>query len=233
MRKKRRGNSGEGRNAVGELPKELRPYYYKRHTLFSKYDQGIQLNHEQWYSVTPESIARITAVQLRLRYPDCETVLDAFGGAGGNSIQFALHLPNKVYHCELDPETSRLATHNAKVYGVKDKIEFINRDFYSLDPNDIKKVDHVFISLPWGGPSYLKLEYWDLHDHGVFKAVDHARKFSRNISLFLPKSSKLDQVAELVDNNDSADVDYMFVRGYCKGICVYIGPDLVHNSYSI
>ena len=39
---------------------------------------------ESWFSVTPEKIAQHTAERCR-----CDVVVDAFCGAGGNSIQFA------------------------------------------------------------------------------------------------------------------------------------------------
>lgn len=39
---------------------------------------------ESWYSVTPELVAKHTAQRLR-----CSIIVDAFCGAGGNTIQFA------------------------------------------------------------------------------------------------------------------------------------------------
>lgn len=208
-------------------------YWHRRYSLFSKYDQGIRLNEQQWYSVTPESIARITSVQIKLRFPNCRTIFDPFGGAGGNTIQFALHFP-KVYYNELDIETYSHSIHNASIYGVKDNIEFLNQDFYSTSRRDISDmIDVVFLSIPWGGPSYLNNEYWDLEEHGLFDAVAKSRQFSSNICMFIPKTSKLEQIAELVSNEKFADVDYMFVKGACKGICVYLGSDLVHNNYKV
>lgn len=40
---------------------------------------------ESWYSVTPEKVAEHTAERLQ-----CDIIVDAFCGAGGNTIQFAL-----------------------------------------------------------------------------------------------------------------------------------------------
>lgn len=40
---------------------------------------------ESWFSVTPEELAKHTAERLR-----CDLIIDAFCGAGGNAIQFAL-----------------------------------------------------------------------------------------------------------------------------------------------
>lgn len=39
---------------------------------------------ESWFSVTPEEIAKDIAERCR-----CDTIIDAFCGAGSNSIQFA------------------------------------------------------------------------------------------------------------------------------------------------
>ena len=43
-----------------EQPKEkdLKKFYKKRYYLFSKYDRGIKIDDEGWYSVTPETIAK-------------------------------------------------------------------------------------------------------------------------------------------------------------------------------
>lgn len=40
---------------------------------------------ESWYSVTPEAVAKHTADRCK-----CDIIIDAFCGAGGNTIQFAL-----------------------------------------------------------------------------------------------------------------------------------------------
>ena len=60
-------------------------YWHQRHRLFSLFDEGIQLDLEGWYSVTPESIAIHIAERCR-----SDVVIDAFCGVGGNAIQFAM-----------------------------------------------------------------------------------------------------------------------------------------------
>jgi hypothetical protein len=52
------------------------------------------------------------------------------------------------------------AKHNAAIYGVAECIEFIVGDFFQLAP--LLKADVVFLSPPWGGPSYLNAENYDL-----------------------------------------------------------------------
>jgi trimethylguanosine synthase len=62
----------------------LRKYWHRRFNLFSRFDEGIKLDEESWYSVTPEQIAKHIAQRCK-----CDVIVDGFCGAGGNSIQFA------------------------------------------------------------------------------------------------------------------------------------------------
>lgn len=78
--------------------------------------------------------------------------MDAFCGAGGNTIQLA-KVCKKVISIDIDPVKIELAKHNARVYGVLDKIEFVCADFF--DAAESLKADVVFLSPPWGGPEYL------------------------------------------------------------------------------
>jgi len=61
-------------------------YLYQRYRLFERFDDGIVLDEESWFSVTPEKIAR----HIAERCLDGSVVLDPFVGAGGNAIQFAM-----------------------------------------------------------------------------------------------------------------------------------------------
>ena len=61
-------------------------------------------------------------------------MVDAFAGVGGNAIQFALTC-DRVIAVELCLQRLTIARHNAKVYGVAHKIEFICGDFLQLAPS--------------------------------------------------------------------------------------------------
>ena len=50
---------------------------------------------------------------------------------GGNAIQFAFTC-NHVIAIDIDPHKIALARHNAAVYGVADRIEFIVGDFFNV-----------------------------------------------------------------------------------------------------
>ncbi len=47
-----------GRWARGPLPRALWKYWLQRYTLFSRFDEGVLIDEEGWFSVTPEALAR-------------------------------------------------------------------------------------------------------------------------------------------------------------------------------
>lgn len=70
----------------GNVTTLVKKYWFQRYDLFSKYDEGIRMDEEGWFSVTPEEIAAGQAE----RCSGAGVVIDAFTGVGGNAIQFAL-----------------------------------------------------------------------------------------------------------------------------------------------
>lgn len=73
-------------------------------------------------------------------------------------IQFRFFV--SVIAIDIDPYKIECARHNAEIYGVADRIEFIQGDFLSLASQ--LTADVVYLSPPWGGPDYLTAEIFDL-----------------------------------------------------------------------
>ncbi|KAJ0734237.1 putative noranthrone synthase [Helianthus annuus] len=69
----------------GVISPKVKKYWLQRYNLFSRYDEGIKLDEEGWFSVTPEEIA----VRHAQRSVAGGVVVDCFAGMAGNSIQFA------------------------------------------------------------------------------------------------------------------------------------------------
>ncbi|KAF9205675.1 Trimethylguanosine synthase [Haplosporangium sp. Z 27] len=130
-----------------QLPKSMQKYWYQRYRYFQLFDQGIKMDKEGWYSVTPEKIAAHIAQRCA-----SDIIIDAFCGVGGNAIQFAFTC-HRVIAIDIDPVRLMCARHNAKIYGVEDRIEFICGDYMTLIPR--LKADVVFLSPPWGGNAIL------------------------------------------------------------------------------
>lgn len=151
--------------------KDVQRYWSQRHTLFSRFDR-IRTDREGLFSATPECVAfhvgRKLLESTKFSSPSfvvgdtevpgsqevrCITILDAFCGIGGNCIHFARLSSNfRVIAVDINMERLEMARHNAAVYGVEDRIEFICGDFLHLAPS--LRADVVVLSPPWGGPDY-------------------------------------------------------------------------------
>ncbi|ODN05721.1 Trimethylguanosine synthase [Orchesella cincta] len=225
-KKKNRRHSGVN---VAELPLELQArtdlhkYWAQRFELFSRFNAGIQLDAESWFSVTPEVIA----AHIAERCQTDGTILDAFCGCGGNTIQFAKHC-GKVIAVDIDPQKIEYCKQNARIYGVEDKIEFIVGDFTQLASS--LQADVVFLSPPWGGPLYSSLDKFDIETMipGNGEKLFHlTQNISRNIAYFLPRNVDRDQITKLAGEGNYVDIESNLHRGKPKAITAYYG-DLVH-----
>ncbi|XP_043921473.1 trimethylguanosine synthase [Protopterus annectens] len=207
---------------------ELAKYWAQRYSLFSRFDEGIKLDTEGWFSVTPEKIAKHIALRVR-RCAGCDIVVDAFCGVGGNAIQFAL-MGKRVIAVDIDPVKIDLARNNAEVYGVSDQIEFVCGDFMLL-AGDLK-ADAVFLSPPWGGPDYLQAKVFDIKTMMVPDGCEIfllAQKITNNIIYFLPRTSDLDQIASLAGPGGQVEVEQNFLNKKLKMITAYFG-DLIQRE---
>ncbi|XP_063623769.1 trimethylguanosine synthase-like isoform X2 [Cydia splendana] len=201
-------------NDFALMPPELQEdptmwkYWKKRKYLFSRYDEGIKLDKESWYSVTPEPIAR--QIAERRQY---DLIMDPFCGAGGNTIQFAKNCGQKVQAIDIDPKKVEMARHNSTIYGVEDRIQFFVGDFFEMAKlAPFLKADMVFLSPPWGGPNYVKDKPFDietLEPRPASELVRAARKISSSVTLYLPRNSNRDQIQSLADENDIVEIKEM------------------------
>lgn len=170
--------------------------------------------------------------------PPKDTIIDLFAGAGGNTIAFALSEKwDRVIGIEKDASTLACAQHNASVYGVADVITWVHGDsldFLARLKNDGKGLDPslqvdfsttvLFASPPWGGVSYRDQDVFDLSTmkpynletlHDACRPMEHA--------LFLPRTSDLRQIAELVpDGNDKVEVVQYCMEGASKAMVAYM-----------
>ncbi|CDW56642.1 trimethylguanosine synthase [Trichuris trichiura] len=197
---------------------ELRKYYLQRYHLFARYEEGVLIDEESWFSVTPEAIA----VHIAKRCA-CDTIVDAFCGVGGNTIQFARYC-RRVIAIDIDPVKIKCARRNAEIYGVSDRIEFLCADFFVVAPH--LDADVVFLSPPWGGPNYqlsstfsiLKMDA--MQNHSIFRV---ASVITRNIVYFVPRNSSICDILELAGKGAVVEVEQNFLNGKLKTVTIYFG----------
>jgi SAM-dependent methyltransferase len=104
--------------------------------------KGVRLDADARVGLTPESLALALGKQARAAH-----VVDACCGAGGNAIGFA-RAGARVTAIELDPVRLAMAQHNARVYGVHDRVAFVLGDAREHLPR--LPADLWFVDVPWG-----------------------------------------------------------------------------------
>ncbi|KAL8154009.1 hypothetical protein V2J09_011769 [Rumex salicifolius] len=194
-------------------------YWCQRYRLFSKFDQGIKMDEEGWFSVTPEALARHQASRCGKG-----VIIDCFTGSGGNAIQFA-RTGRHVIAVDIDPKKIEYAKHNAAIYGVEDQIDFVIGDSFTL----VSKMDAdtVFLSPPWGGPEYSKVRKYDIAmlkpRDGQF-LFDTFKETASMIVMFMPRNVDLNQLAELCLSAGplwSVEVEKNFLNDRLKAVTAY------------
>ena len=242
-----RKRSGRKRKRKARKETDLRPvglhpkYWNQRYRLFSKYDEGIKLDLQSWYSVTPESIACHIAQRCV-----CPIVIDGFCGSGGNAIQFAITCSHVIgiffqFFCEfikienwiknlaIDIDEKKIldARNNAEIYGVAHKIDFIVGDFFEIVPH--LKADVVFLSPPWGGMDYINEKFFDIRKMGGFDGIEIyniAAKITPNVAYILPRNIDPSQLLQL---SDKCECEGNYINEKLKTITAYFG-DLVRKG---
>ncbi|KAH8264257.1 hypothetical protein KR038_005426 [Drosophila bunnanda] len=210
-----------------ETKSQMVKYWLKRFSLFSRFDQGIRLDRESWFSVTPEKIAKQTARRL-----SCDLIVDAFCGCGGNAIQFA-NTCGRVIAIDIDAEKLAMAKHNAGIYGVAHKIEFIQADFLQFAVSSRIHPNAVFLSPPWGGPGYQKQPNFDIERNllpvGASELMKLARRLADTVGFFLPRNSNMTQVVALSGAGQQCEVEHNFLDTRMVALTAYYGNGVIRN----
>jgi len=216
-----------------DLPKKLYGFWRSRYHLFSRFDEGIRLDSESYYSVTPEKIA-IHQARRCVTYSGAKVIIDGFCGAGGNTIQFALAHPDvRVIAVDIDPVKIELAKNNAAVYGVLNQIEFIVGNFMEVVPH--LKGDVVFMSPPWGGPNYRNIDVFKLIyiEPNLYDAFNLIRQhITQEIGLLIPRMTDDNDLRELAGEGNSVEIEMNYFKDKEKTKTAYYGKLISNNRSS-
>ncbi|GME71940.1 unnamed protein product [Ambrosiozyma monospora] len=192
---------------VEMIPPELMKYWNSRYQLFKKFDDGIQLMHELWYSVTPELLAVKLAKFIKRNYPKAHNIGDLFCGGGGNTIQFlkvfdrVIGIDNNKVHLECTRNNSLVYLSEKKV---SQKLTLLHSCWGKKSNKkltDMKtKIDIMFGSPPWGGISSSKSKVFDvnlLKPSPLNQLLMSMKQFSDVIVLFLSRNSSIKQIEKV------------------------------------
>ena len=167
-------------------------FWQQRYYYFSKFDQGIKMDKDSWWSVTPEEIAKYTAKLIQGK-----TIIDGFCGCGGNVIQFSKYC-SQVYAIDISESTLNMCKNNCKVYHCENNIKFIHSDF--LEMKNKIKADYIFLSPPWGGTEYKKSDIYSIKKFmhpDITEIIRVSLNVADNILFFLPRNLDLDELFDI------------------------------------
>ncbi|MGF1467871.1 MAG: methyltransferase, partial [Sandaracinaceae bacterium] len=157
----------------------------RRRALFSRWDEGVQVDDEGLLSLTPEALALEIARGAR------GVVIDGTAGVGGLTIAFARQ-PEVHRVVAVDRDRARLARamHNARIYGVHAKVTAVPGDL--LAHLGALRGDLLVVDPPWGGRGYDR-EHVGVEDLGLDLRSVLAR-WSGPMVLKLPRSFDVGQL---------------------------------------
>lgn len=129
--------------------------------------------------------------------------------------------------------------HNARIYGVEDRIEFIVGDALDVLSHINEHIDVVFVSPPWGGPDYIQNEQFQLAwiEPSIELVFQHARRLTQNVAMFLPRNTSIDDVLHLCSSIQEQPVggDQKSLQAYGVPLEYSLRPSLiwveVENNY--
>ena len=207
-------------------------FFYKRYYYYSKYDKGIKMDYESWYSVTPESIAKYIALLTRGK-----VIIDGFCGSGGNVIQFSKY-GKKVFAIDIDKNKIDICKNNCNVYECENNIEFILDDYLNMKGKI--KADFVFLSPPWGGLKYKNSNVYSIKKFMHPNIIDIIRvslNVAKFILFYVPRNLDLNELIDLVSfvkneieinsgNKLSFDVRILYSNQKIKTLLIIFGYDV-------
>ena len=170
-------------------------------------------------------------------------LIDCFAGVGGNAIAFARSSKwKRVYAIEKDSKALACAKHNARIYGVQDRISWYEGDCFTILQNELSELAQhsvLFASPPWGGkpnqsvskmlsvlltnagPVYRSDAIFDLTKMQPYTLLDLLEPFqsrAHDVVLYLPRNSDMRQLANQSEASSKITVIHYCMEGASKVI---------------
>ena len=225
----------------------MHKYFHQKYDLWSKYDQGIRMDRESWYSCTPEKIAKQISERCDHFYnkdnrksnenKTKSVIIDAYCGTGSNAIQFAITHFDYVIAIDINEKKIAMAQWNAQVYGVSDKIEFICGDIFEVmhilqmrfRQSNNEKIQAIYMSPPWGGPAYIDQPVYQIDQiPGILGLMQKCRQLTANIVVYLPRNITIRGTVDLGSSSteECYCIEYFTPQKWkVKAIAVYFFGD--------
>ncbi|CAK80457.1 unnamed protein product (macronuclear) [Paramecium tetraurelia] len=218
-----------------DIPKQIQKFYRKRFFLFKKFNEGIQLDEESWYSVIPEEMSIHIANKLKASSPDSD-VIDGFCGSGGLAIQLAKCFKT-VICIDIDPMQNTIFINSARSITLPIICKCMNPQQPQSQMNFLEYThtnqDFILIMCPpWGGLNYSHQPY-DLNSMkpSLQDLLTKGLQMTTKIVLQLPKNIDIQQLGSIFkDVTDKLrlelkpiEVEMMLINEQINQLIIYYG----------
>ena len=150
---------------------------------------------------------------------------------------------------DISPTRLAIAKYNATIYGVADRIDFILCDYISFAKSFLTlpesrrgQIDVVFLSPPWGGPSYISSTTNSIGTEAETEEVQStlytlssltpipgaelfalSHKISRNVAMFLPRNTDVGEISALAPPGEKVEIEEEWMGSKLKALTCYYG----------
>lgn len=208
----------------GQMPEISRvpvKYWRFRRQLFSRFELGIQFDVTGFQAAKSEPVADFVAKHL-----PGNRVFDAFTGIGGSALGFA-RAGKRVVSIEIVGERSRMAAHNAKVYGLEDQIRFVTGNTLELWKHFA--FDAAYFDPAWGGLGYEKFKSLTFSSltPNVLPLLKAIAAQGKHMALTVPLNFDLNELKQ-IPREVQLYYNDQYRRPYCVH-CVWLGQQPASN----
>jgi trimethylguanosine synthase len=182
----------------------------RRFELFARFDRGIRFDKEGFEISKTEVVADFLAARL-----PGKVVLDAFTGLGGSAIAFARH-GKRVISIDAKRARSKMAAHNAALYGMQRRIRFVVGDSLKLWRKF--RFDTAYFDPPWAASrrEQQKGLRFASFKPNVAPLIRKLLSRGKNCAATVPMNFDLNELRGI-----RRDVELYFLRQYGKPYCIH------------
>lgn len=188
-------------------------------------------------------LTRSSLIAQHLACTQTDILIDCFSGVGGNTIAFARSGKwGTIIAIEENEAAMDCAKHNARLYGVADRITWVLGDCFEVLARETQwHGSHalIFASPPWGGnsndfqsskrpsdlpilelgPGYRTDSIFNLltmQPYNLFHLLSTLRTCTLRIVLYLPRTSDIRQLAHCADTSERIPIIHYCMEGASK-----------------
>lgn len=136
------------------------------------------------------------------------SIIEGCCGYGGNTVQFA-KVFRHVTALDTNAERIAMARHNAEVYGISDRVDWVTEDAVAwmqrraVSLGCRTRASWYFASPPWGGEGYKDASVFSVYGNrfgcDVAAMAVTASRMARNIGLYLPPNQSVGELVKLAN----------------------------------